>query len=88
MISDPIIQTAGSSETEVAPAEPSPRPLNARGFNVGRYRVRHLASIDGWGHDEGDSTTRALLEVSRIYERGRYSALRIVIGQHSIWIFF
>lgn len=77
------------------PSKPAPGAVVAaempgvRAFNIWGLRVRHLVSKeDGWGHDEGDSTSRTIFEISNIYENGRRSAVRIIVGRHSIWVFF
>lgn len=79
---------------EMSPAHPlEPNPARAgervRGFRLGRINVRYLKSgrAQGWGHDEGDCTSRTMLSLSFIYEADRCSAFRVVAGRHSLWFF-
>lgn len=88
------LETPASDVAEQA-TEQTPSATDAaeirgvRAFNIWGLRVRHLASKEqGWGHDEGDSTSRTIFEISNIYENGRRSAVRIIVGRHSIWFFF
>ena len=76
---------AEAAQASVGPAHPQ-----AAGFNIGRLRVRYLKSSMemGWGHDEGDSTSRTLFEMSNIYEGERRTAFRLLAGKHSLWFFF
>ena len=79
-----------SADDTASTLDTSQAHLTARGFSIGRLRVRCLKSAVqmGWGHDEGDSTSRTLFELSNIYEGNRRSATRIIVGRYSIWFFF
>lgn len=68
----------------------APTKYRARGMQIGRWRARYLPSNspNGFGHDEGDATSRSLVELALLYEAGVAKSLRLVLGRHSLWLFW
>lgn len=92
------MQTSATPDAEVIDvpmAEPAVRTSvdeamsleGARGFAFGKYAVAYLHADKGWGHQEGSAVSKPLLALDRLYSNMRLSALRLVAGKHSIWLF-
>lgn len=87
-VSDKAELASGSPQQNDNPNDANGRRV--RGMQLGRFRLRYLPtkSPHGFGHDEGDVVARSLIELAVLYEHGRSTSVRLVVGSHSLWLFW